>query len=98
MDKHKSKYKIIIHNPWTNTTINTHDIRVAANHMIYKSRRPPSSSHESIILTIDGIKYDVEPQPFQDHLSNSKTFDAVHQKIMDDITYCIDLHAAMYTK
>jgi len=96
MDKFKSKYEIVIHNPWTNTTIRTYDIRVAANHMIYKSRQPPSSSHESIKFTIGDIKYDVDPQPFQDPLSRSSNFGYVHQKLIDDITYCVDLHEAMY--
>lgn len=96
MDKYRSKYQITIHNRWSDTTLHTHDIRVAANHMIYKSRRPPSSSHESIELTIDGVKYDVEPQPFQDPLSRGSSFDSVHQKIIKDIQYCVDLHEALY--
>lgn len=96
MDKHKSKYQITIHNHWADTTLHTHDIRVAANHMIYKSLQPPSSSHESIVFTIGGIKYDIEPQPFQDPLSRGSNFDSVHQKLMDDITYCVDLHEALY--
>jgi hypothetical protein len=96
MDKYKSKYEITIHNHWTVTTLRTYDIRVAANHMIYKSRQPPSSSPESIDLTIDGVKYDVKPQPFQDPLSRGSNFDAVHQKIIEDIQYCVDLHEALY--
>ncbi len=96
METYQAKYKITIHNYWTNTTINTYDVRIAANHMMYKSWRPPSSSHESIILSIDSIKYDVEPQRFRDPLSRSSTFDAVHKKIIDDIVYCLDLHEALY--
>jgi len=96
MVNHNSKYEIVIHNPWTNSTIRTYDIRVAANHMIYKSRQPPSASHENVELTIGGIKYGVDPQPFQDPLSRSSNFDAIHQKLIKDILYCIDLHDALY--
>ncbi len=96
MNKYLSKYEITIHNYWTDTILHTHDIRVAANHMIYKSRQPPSSSHENIIFTIDDIKYAVEPRPFHDHLASNSLFDDIHKKIIDDIIYCLDLHEALY--
>jgi len=96
-DDEKSKHEIKIHNPWSDTTIRTYDLKVAAAHLIYKSHRaPPSAVHRHIELTIGEVRYDIQPKPFPMPQPGGVSIDDVLQEIVEEIRYCVDLHDAMY--
>jgi len=98
MNDDKTKYEISIHNPWVDTTFSTYDIRVAAAHMIYKSYQPPASSKENITLSIDGVGYGVQAKAFPHPVFTTKSIDTILDDLVTEITYCLDLHTALYEK